>query len=86
MDKRSKWFIGLSIAITILSIMLGASVFYKSYIRLWETLGDLCTSLGYYFCEIFGVEHTVHAGVTDKSEILGWRGVIPETEEGFGRN
>ena len=83
MDKRTKCFIGLSVVITLLSVVLGATVFYKSFVRLWETLGDLWTSLQYYFCEIFGVEHSVHAGVTDKSEVLEWNEAVPETPDRF---
>ena len=86
MDKRTKIFVGLSIFLTVLFVLLGASVFYKSYVRLWEALGDFVTSLQYYFCEIFGVEHNVHAGVTDKSEVLEWNEGIPETQEDFGRS
>ncbi len=84
MDKRMKIFLGLSIGITVLSVLLGASVFYRSYIRLWETLGDLWDSVRYYFCEIFMIKHNIHAGVTDKSEVLGIENILPETEDGFG--
>ena len=83
MDKRTKCFIGLSVIITFLSVVLGATVFYKSFVRLWETLGDLWTSLQYYCCEIFGIEHSVHAGVTDKSEVLEWNEILPETPDRF---
>lgn len=83
MDKRTKIFIGLSVFITVLSIALGLTVFYKSIARLGETWIELWSSLKYYFCEICGIEHTVHAGVTDKSEILEWGEVLPKTEDGF---
>ena len=86
MDKRTKIFVGLSIGITVLSVLLGASIFYRSYMRLWETLGDLWDSVRYYFCEIFMIEHNIHAGVTDKSEVLGIENILPETPEGFGVN
>ena len=83
MDKRAKIFIGLSVFITVLSIALGLTIFYKSIARLGETWIDLWDSLKYYFCEICGIEHTVHAGVTDNSEILEWSEVLPKTEDGF---
>ena len=86
MDKRTKIFVGLSIGITVLSVLLGASIFYRSYMRLWETLGDLWDSVRYYFCEMFMIEHNIHAGVTDKSEVLGIENILPETPEGFGVN
>ena len=83
MDKRTKCFIGLSVIITLLFFVFGTTMFYKSFVRLWETLGDLWTSLQYYCCEIFGIGHSVHAGVTDKSEVLEWNEIIPETPDGF---
>ena len=83
MDKRTKVFIGLSIFITVLSIALGLTFFYKSIARLGETWVELWSSLKYYFCEICGIEHNIHAGVTDNSEILEWGEVLPKTEDGF---
>ena len=83
MDKRTKVFIGLSIFITVLSIALGLTFFYKSIARLGETWVELWSSLKYYFCEICGIEHSIHAGVTDNSEILEWSEVLPKTEDGF---
>ena len=83
MDKRTKVFIGLSVFITVLSIALGLTIFYKAIARLGETWIELWSSLKYYFCEICGIDHTVHAGVTDNSEILEWSEVLPKTEDGF---
>ena len=83
MDKREKVFLGLSISLTALFIFLGLSVFHQSYVRLWETICDLWTSLQYYFCEIIGIEHSVHAGVTDKSKVLDWGKFLPEMPEDF---
>ena len=80
---RRRIFIWLSIFLTIVFVGLGASVFYKSYIRLWETLCDLCTSIRYYFCELFAIEHEVQAGVVDKSEVLEWQESLPETPDDF---
>ena len=83
MDKRTKIFIGLSVFITVLSIALGLTIFYKSIARLGETWVELWSSLKYYFCEICGIGHSIHAGVTDNSEILEWGEVLPKTEDGF---
>ena len=83
MDKRTKCFIGLSVIITLLSIVLGTTIFYKSFVRLGETFGDLWSSLQYYVCEIFSIEHGVHAGVTDKSDVLEWNELLPETPKIF---
>ena len=83
MDKRTKVFVSLSVFFTVLSVALGLTVFYKSIARLGETWMELWSSLKYYFCEIFSIEHSVHAEVTDRSEILEWNEVLPETEDGF---
>ena len=51
MDKKRKWFIFISILLTLVSIALGLTVFVASYKRLWETLGDLVNSVKFYFLE-----------------------------------
>ena len=56
--SRKVWFISLSVCITILSLILGFTVFQNSYLRLWETLCALGTSVKYYGCEVFGIEHS----------------------------
>ena len=83
MIKREKIFIWLSVFLTALFMMLGASVFFKSYVRLWETLGDFWTSLQYYVCEIFSIEHNVQASVTDRSNVLEWGEKLPQTQDRF---
>ena len=73
----------LSILITLVSVVLGVTVFWDSFVRLWETLGDLADSARYYFCEIFQIEHSIEVGVTEKSDVLGWTPILPETPESF---
>lgn len=52
-------------------LLLGVFVFQSSYIRLWETLQDFGCSIGYYFCEVFGIEHNIIPTVLDSSQASG---------------
>ena len=81
--KKRHCFLILSILITVVSVVLGVTVFWDSFVRLWETLGDLADSARYYFCEIFQIEHSISVGVTEKSDVLGWTPILPETPESF---
>ncbi|MBE5739232.1 MAG: hypothetical protein E7349_00070 [Clostridiales bacterium] len=81
--SRKVWFISLSVFITVLSVALGVTVFQSSYLRLWETLCALGTSVKYYGCEVFGIEHSTHAGITDISGVLKWEQFLPKTTEDF---
>ena len=83
MAKREKIFMGISVFLTVLFVGFGASIFFKSYVRLWETLGDFWTSLQYYVCEIFSIEHNVQASVTELSNVLEWGEKLPQTQDRF---
>ena len=83
MDKKRKWFIVISILITTISVLLGVTVFFAAYKRLWETLGDLVNSVKFYFLEIFQIEHTVTPSVTTPSQVLDTTPVLPETPDVF---
>ena len=56
MDKIKKWYIALSIFLTTVFVVLGVTVFFKSFVRLGETLMDLVSSCRFYFCEIFAIK------------------------------
>ena len=83
MDKKRKWFIFISILLTLVSIALGLTVFFAAYKRLWEALGDLVNSVKFYFLEILQIEHTVTPSVTNPSEVLGSTPILPETPDMF---
>ena len=83
MDKNRKWFIIVSILLTLLSVLLGATVFFAAYKRLWETLGDLAVSAKFYFFEILQIEHTVTPSVTKPSDVLETTPMLPETPDLF---
>ena len=83
--KSRKWYVVLSITITTIFLVLGVTVFHKSFVRLWETFGDIFSSIRFYVCEIFGLEHTINPSVIEKSKVLEWNYILPETSEGFGQ-
>ena len=83
MDKKRKWFIFISILLTIVSIALGLTIFFAAYKRLWETLGDLAVSVKFYFFEILQIEHTVNPSVTKPSDVLESTPMLPETPDLF---
>ena len=51
-------------------VALGAVVFRESWMRAWEAVLDLLRSLGFYFCELFALQHTIVPTVTEKSKIF----------------
>ena len=85
MDKAKKWYVVVSVLLTTIFIALGLTIFERSFVRFLETLGDLLSSIKYYFCEIFEIEHSVSAGVIEPSTVLEWNYVLPETSDGFWR-
>ena len=70
MDRARKWYIALSIFLTAVFVALGVTIFQRSFMRFWETLGDLLSSCKFYGCEIFEIEHTTCVSVIEKSEVL----------------
>lgn len=64
-------------------ILLGVFVFEPSYRRFWEALCDLGRSVGYYFCELFGIAHTIEPTVTKYSAVMQWSVRFPVDFEGF---
>lgn len=64
-------------------VLLGVFVFEPSYRRFWEALCDLMRSVGYYFCELFGIAHTIEPTVTKYSAVMQWSVRFPVDFEGF---
>ncbi len=83
---RNKIYAILSLAITIGFILLGVFVFNLSYLRLWESIKDLGLSVGFFFCEIFGIEHTIIPTVTNSSRVMVWDILLPEDFATFKSN
>ena len=82
--KRLRVFnITLTVLLSLLFIMLGIFHFGSSYLRLFESLGDLWQSIKYFFCMIFGLNNDVIPTVNNYSEILKWDIFLPEDFEVF---
>ena len=60
-------------------ILLGAFVFQKSYIRIYESLSSLFESVKYYFCTIIGKPVGIPPHLNDVSGTLEWDGYLPTT-------
>ena len=82
----------LCAAITLGFVALGLYRFFDSVGRIIEAGMDLGLSVAYYFCELFGVEHSVVPTVNDYPKIPFFDGLggafapqtsLPETFEGF---
>ena len=87
--RLKRTYVALSAFITLVFLVLGATLFYKSYARLIETLGDFWDSIVYYFREIFGAGHSTDTlvGITQGSGVLeGEHITLPETPQGFWTN
>ena len=82
MGKKRRRYITLSIILTIGLLIIGVCCCTKSYLRLWETLGELCAALKFYFCELFGIEQNLapNEPVIPPSEVLnGELNLLPTT-------
>ena len=62
--------IALSIAITAIFLCIGIFWCQRSYIRLWETVTELGSSIKFYFCEIFEMENATKVEVIQPSDVL----------------
>ena len=62
--------IALSIVITAIFLCIGAFLCTRSYVRLWETITELGSSIKFYFCEIFEIENTTKVEVIEPSDVL----------------
>ena len=49
MDKRKRLYVGVSAVLTLAFAVLGATIFQRSFIRLWETFANLVSSCQFYF-------------------------------------
>ena len=83
MKKLRVFNILLTVILSLLFIFLGVFHFSTSYIRFAEATGDLWNSVKIYFCEIFGVVHSVPPTVEEYSEVMKWDIFLPETLQGF---
>ncbi len=84
MDRRQ---IFLNIATTFillaLAVMLGASIYYKSYIRIGEAAVDFWSCCRHFFIHLFRHRIDTPVSINDKSNVLEWLINWPETWELF---
>ena len=74
----------IAIAITLGLMALAIFKFNTGYVRIWESLQDLFWSVGYYFAELFDVEHNIEVTVNNYS-VVPWTPFLglPSTWEEF---
>ena len=82
--KRLRVFnITLAVLLSLSFILLGVFQFGSSYLRLFESLGDLWESVRYFFVKIFGLTIHVEPTVNNYSEVLNWNIFLAEDFEAF---
>ena len=69
----------ITIILTLGIALLGVFVFSKSWLRLFESLGDLITSIGYYFSKLLGLRNGVFPRVKLFSSVFTWNGFLPDS-------
>ena len=84
MGNLRKVHIALSIVITAIFLCIGAFWCTRSYVRLWETITELGSSIKFYFCEIFEIENTTKVEVIEPSDIVAGEVIpLPSTPSAF---
>lgn len=82
--KRLRVFnITLTVLLSLSFILLGVFHFGSSYLRLFESLGDLWESVRYFFVRILGLNIHVEPTVNNYSEVLNWNIFLAEDFEAF---
>ncbi len=82
--KRLRVFnITLTVLLSLSFILLGVFHFGSSYLRLFESLGDLWESVRYFFVKIFGLNIHVEPTVNNYSEVLNWNIFLAEDFDAF---
>ena len=76
----------LTVVLTIGFILLGVFVFRSSYIRLGYAFKDFGLSVGYYFCEMFGISHSITPTVNLIPDVQTPQVTLPTDFEGFKNN
>ena len=72
-----------SIVMTAVFVSLAFFVFDTSYLRFAESAKDFWNSVRIYFCEIFGIRHSVEATVLNRSDVMSWNILLPADFESF---
>ena len=76
--------IWLSITITAIFLCIGAFWCTRSYVRLWETITEMGSSIKFYFCEIFEIENATKVEVIEPSDVIAGEVIpLPSTPSTF---
>lgn len=76
----------LTVLLTIGFILLGAFVFRSSNIRLAYAFKDFGLSVAYYFCEMFGIKHSITPTVNQIPSVQTPQVTLPTDFNGFKNN
>ena len=79
-------YIVTSVLLTGLFVWLSIDVFGNSYLRFFETMNDLWSSLQYYVCRILGLKHNIIPTVDNYSNVLEWGILLPADWDMFVAN
>ena len=77
-----RFHISVTVILSVLFLALTA-VFWQSYARFWEACKDFGLSVGYYFCELFGIDYSFTPTVTEYSHVLQWEILVPADFDAF---
>ena len=84
MGNLRKVHIALSIVITAIFLCIGAFWCTRSYVRLWETITEMGSSIKFYFCEICEIENTTKVEVIEPSDVVAGEVIpLPSTPSAF---
>ncbi len=75
--------IALCTLLSVAFVLLGVFVFSASHLRFGEAIADMGRSIGIYFSEIFGIQHTIPPTVKDYSKVFGWSSFTPKDFAAF---
>lgn len=75
-----------TVLLTCVFVLMGAFVFRSSYIRLGYAFKDFGLSVGYYFCEMFGIAHSITPTVNEIPSVQTPQVTLPTDFNGFKNN
>ena len=81
-----KTYVVTSALLTGLFVWLAITVFSDSYLRFFEAINDLWSSLQYYVCRILGLKHNIVPTVDNYSNVLEWGILLPADWDMFVAN
>lgn len=80
---RRKIYIILTVTLSCVFILVNALCFGNSFIRIAESCKDFGLSIAFYFCQIFGIKHTITPTVNDYTHVFDKSPSLPSDSQGF---